>query len=46
MSLEQWEAFFPADAVKDEGPNMTEEEFLESEYLKKLRLRALPEIEF
>ena len=46
MNVEQWEVFFSPVVLKNECPGWTEEEFLEIENLKKLRLRAMPEIEF
>ena len=45
MTLDQWEAFFPPKASNEGVPEWTEEQLDEIEFLKRLRLRALPEIE-
>ena len=45
MTLDQWEAFFPLMVPNEGVSEWTEEQLDEIEFLKKLRLRALPEIE-
>ena len=46
MTLEMWGKYFPPPFPVCEAPNISEEEYLEIQNLKTLRLRALPEIEF